>query len=157
MSISLRGKELIREVEGLRTEVYPDSGGAPTIGIGHLLTKAERMSGKLWIGTTVGDYREGLTIDQCWELLEQDLVPAEKAINDFVSVPLSQNRFDSLVSFVLNVGVEAFRESTLLRVLNQGFYDQVPAQMRRWQYDNGLVVLGLKNRREQEVALWESA
>lgn len=156
MKISLRGKELIREVEDLRTEVYLDSGGAPTIGIGHLLTKSERLSGKICIGTTIGHYKEGLSVDQVWMLFDQDIAPVEQTITNSVRVPLSQNQFDALCCFVFNIGPSAFKESTLLRLINQSFYDQVPVQMRRWVHDNGIVVLGLKNRREKEVALWES-
>jgi lysozyme len=69
---------------------------------------------------------------------------------------LNQNQFDALVSFAFNVGDGAFRSSTLLRLLNQGQYDQVPAQLRRWNMDNGHVVQGLINRRNKEIALWNT-
>ena len=39
MKVGLRGKNLFKDWEGLVTHVYLDSGGAPTIGIGHLLTQ----------------------------------------------------------------------------------------------------------------------
>jgi lysozyme len=51
------------------------------------------------------------------------------------------------------VGDGAFRSSTLLRLLNQGQPDQVPAQLQRWVMDNGHVVQGLVNRRNKEIAL----
>lgn len=154
MKVGANGKNLFKEWEGLRTHVYTDSGGEPTIGIGHLLTRDERRSGKIKIGASLIDYRDGLTEDQCWQLLEQDLEVAEKSVNDAVTVTLNQNQFDALVSFTFNVGIGAFRGSTLLKLLNQGQYDQVPAQLRRWVRDNGKVVLGLVNRREKEISLW---
>ena len=52
---------------------YIDSGGEPTIGVGHLLTHSERAAGKVWLGEETVDYREGLTIEQCYTLLERDL------------------------------------------------------------------------------------
>ena len=155
-TISTAGKQHLKQLEDLRTEVYLDSGGEPTIGIGHLLTRAERRSGKIIIGQTVGDYREGLTVDQCWQLLEQDLDPAENAVENLVKLPLTDTQFDTLVSFTFNVGVEAFTGSTLLKKLNSGDYESVPAQLRRWIFDNGQAVQGLANRREKEIDLWLS-
>lgn len=156
MQVGQRGKNLFKEWEGLVTHEYLDSGGAPTIGIGHLLTRSERTSGKVIIGGQALDYRDGFTEQQCWDLLDQDLADSERAVNDAVTVPLTQNQFDALVSFVFNVGEGAFRSSTLLRLLNQGQHDQVPAQLRRWVRDNGHVVQGLVNRRNKEIALWNT-
>jgi len=157
VKVGQSGKNFFKEWEGLETEVYLDSGGAATIGIGHLLTRSERLSGKIVIGNTVGDYREGLTVDQCYALLDQDLDWGENAVNELVRVSLTQNRFDALVSFVFNVGRQAFEDSTLLKLLNRGQYDEVPTQLKRWNKDNGMVVQGLVNRREKEIALWNEA
>ena len=99
-------------------------------------------------------FLEGITQDQALDLLEQDLRIAERAVNDSVKVPLNQNQFDALVSFVFNVGTGAFRNSTLLRMLNEGQYDQVPNQMRRWNRSGNRIVNGLINRREKEIKLW---
>ena len=156
MQVGQRGKNLFKEWEGLVTHEYLDSGGAPTIGIGHLLTRSERTSGKIFIGGKSFVYRNGLTEHQCWDLLDQDLDDTERTVNDAVKVPLNQNQFDALVSFTFNVGGGAFRGSTLLRLLNQDKYDQVPAQLRRWVRDNGHVVQGLVNRREKEITLWNT-
>ena len=151
-----KGKRLFQEWEGLITHVYIDSGGEPTIGIGHLLTRSERMSGKIVIDGKAVVYRNNLTEEQCWALLDQDLDDTEKCVNDAVKVELNQNQFDALVSFVFNVGNGAFLGSTLLKVLNQGKYDEVPTQLERWNKDNGHVVRGLTNRREKEIALWNT-
>ncbi len=156
MQVGQRGKNLFKEWEGLVTHEYLDSGGAATIGIGHLLTRSERTSGKLVIRGQALDYRNGLTEQQCWDLLDQDLGGAESTVNEAVTVPLNQNQFDALVSFTFNVGDGAFRGSTLLKLLNQGHYDQVPAQLKRWIRDNGHVVQGLINRRENEITLWNT-
>ena len=156
MQVDQRGKDLFKEWEGLVTHEYLDSGGAPTIGIGHLLTRSERTSGKITIGGQAIDYRNGLTEQQCWDLLGQDLDGAEGTVNEAVTVPLNQNQFDALVSFTFNVGDGAFLGSTLLKLLNQRQYDQVPEQLKRWNKDNGHVVQGLTNRRAKEVTLWNT-
>ena len=54
---------------------------------------------------------------------------AERAVNQRVQVVLTQYQFDALVSFVFNIGVGAFGGSTLLRRLNGGEYDAVPAEL----------------------------
>lgn len=154
MQVGESGKKLFQEWEGLELNEYLDSGGAPTIGVGHLMTRSERMSGKIMINGKGVVYRNGLTVQQCWDLLDQDLDFAEASVNSMVKVSLNQNQFDALVSFIFNVGESAFRNSTLLKVLNAGHFDQVPTQLRRWIRDNGKVVKGLVNRREKEIALW---
>ena len=154
MQVGQSGKKLFQEWEGLELNEYLDSGGAPTIGVGHLMTRSERMSGKIMINGKGVVYRNGLTVQQCWDLLDQDLDFAEASVNSMVKVSLNQNQFDALVSFIFNVGESAFRNSTLLKVLNAGHFDQVPTQLRRWIRDNGKVVKGLVNRREKEIALW---
>lgn len=156
MQVGQEGKKLFKEWEGMETHVYLDSGGAPTIGIGHLLTRSERTSGKIIVQGQAINYQNGLTEQQCWDLLDQDLDDAERAVNEAIKVPLNQNQFDALVSFTFNIGAGAFRSSTLLKLLNQGQYDQVPAQLRRWVRDNGKVVQGLVNRREKEIVLWNT-
>lgn len=156
MRVGQSGKNLFKQWEGLVKHEYLDSGGAPTIGIGHLLTRSERTSGKILIGGQAYDYRNELTEEQCWQLLDQDLDDAEASVNEVVEVPLNQNQFDALVSFVFNVGNGAFRNSTLVKKLNQGHYDEVPRQLLRWVKDNGHVVQGLINRREKEIGLWNA-
>ena len=156
MQVGQSGKKLFQEWEGLELNEYLDSGGAPTIGVGHLMTRSERMSGKIIINGKGVVYRKGLSVQQCWDLLDQDLDSAEASVNSMVKVPLNQNQFDALVSFVFNVGNNAFRDSTLLKVLNAGHFDQVPTQLRRWIRDNGKIVKGLINRREKEISLWNT-
>jgi len=143
-------------VEGKSLKVYLDSGGEPTIGIGHLLTLSERRSGKIVIGKTAVEYRHGLTDDQVLALCRQDIRAVARVVNRGVKVSLNQNQFNALVSLTFNIGDTGFLESTLLRLLNMGRYSDVPAQLRRWKYDNGQVVQGLINRREKEIRLWLS-
>lgn len=156
MEISDHGKEKIREWEGSRGRPYRDAGGKLTIGVGHLLTRSELSSGKIWIQGQSVPYAAGLSDRQILDLLGQDLAGAVQAVNEGVEVELSQNQFDTLVSFCFNVGNTALKNSTLLRLLNQGAYDEVPAQLRRWVRCNGEVLQGLVSRREHEIELWDS-
>ena len=157
MKASQHLKDLLEQWEGVRQQAYLDTGSEPTIGIGHLITKSERTSGKIMIAGNPIKYDQWLSILDCRALLAQDLKIPEKAVSSLVIVPLNQNQADALMSFIFNVGVEAFRNSTLLRLLNTGKYTDIPTQLRRWKYDNGKIVKGLISRREKEIVLWNEA
>ena len=160
------GMAFLEEVEGAHRFVYPDSGGEPTIGIGHLLTRSENTSGKIVIrngmGVSIVKVEDGLTDMQMYDLLRMDIARAENSINQkvqsslFNKVYLEQFQFDALVSFVFNVGVTAFCNSTLLKRINAGRFVDVPFEMRRWKHVKGKVVQGLINRREKELQLWSN-
>ena len=154
MRTSQAGKDLIREVEGLSLKVYLDSGGVPTIGVGHALTKSERMSGKIYAHAETIAYRNGITKAQAHTIFDQDLRLTEVSVKIGVAVPMTQNQYDALVSFCFNVGGKAFLNSTLLKKINARSVTEIPVQWRRWKYDNGVVVQGLINRREKELAMW---
>ena len=147
-------KELLQDWEGLIQSVYADSGGLLTIGIGHLLTKSELMSGKILLPNETIYWQNGLTVAQALDLLGHDIYYTDAAVNNLVRVLVSQNQYDALVSFAYNVGIDAFANSTLLRLLNDGQYDPVPAQLRRWNKVKGKTITGLINRREKEIVLW---
>lgn len=152
--LSPAGIKFIIAREGSEPKMYHDIAGKPTIGVGHLLTNEERASGKLYIKGQKVHWRDGLSEQQIADLLDQDADAAENAINRAVKVSLTQNQFDALVSFVFNVGVGNFLQSTLLKKLNQGDYQAIPHQLKRWKFYDGHVSVGLINRRELESKLW---
>ena len=154
IKFSLDAGIFLTVLEGIQRHFYLDVANYATIGIGHLLTQSERMSGKITIAGRSIEWRLGLTDLQCLQLLSQDVAKREKAVRDLVTTPINQHQFDALVVFVFNIGRGAFRRSTLLRLLNQGHYDAVPDQMRRWVYADGKVVEGLRVRREATIKLW---
>lgn len=75
-----------------------------------------------------------------------------------VKVPLTVNQKAALISFIYNIGSEAFERSTVLSELNKGNYSVVPAAMRMWckTTANGKkeFTKGLARRRAYEVKLW---
>ena len=157
MKVSENGKKKLAEWEGVELNVYRDVAGLPTIGVGHLLTKDELSSGKITLNGAPVKYATGMTQQQVMDLLAQDLAKFEKTVNECVTVSLNQNQFDSLVAFSFNVGPDAFKSSTLLKVLNQKQFADVPNQLRRWVHSGGQVSKGLINRREKEIELWSAS
>lgn len=133
------GIQFIKDREGLRLKAYDDGGGVFTIGWGH--TK----------GVKKGQIINTATAER---FLKDDLVEFEGAVDALVKVELTQSQFNALVSFAFNVGVAAFRKSTLLKVLNQGNYGKVPNELSKWVKDNGKTVQGLVKRRALEAAMF---
>ena len=156
--MSERGLEVLMELEGVENKIYDDVAGFPTIGVGHLLLKDELMSGKIVLSTgKVIDIRTGrITNTEVKALLQDDIVRYENAVNNGVTVEITQEHFDALTSFTFNVGCGAFSRSTLLKRLNAKRYNDVPAQFKRWNKAGGRVIKGLSNRRNVEIAMWNT-
>lgn len=147
---------LLTELEGFRNTVYKDSAGLPTIGIGHLLTKDELNSGKIHIGDRTIKYGGGLTDEQVRLLFADDIYKFKRALITLVNVELTDNQEVALLSFMFNIGIVAFKNSTLLKRLNNGDYDAVPFEMMRWVYSGGEYIKGLENRRKKEIEVWNA-
>lgn len=155
MQLSADGIQLLKDLEGVEPDPYRDSAGLWTVGAGHCLTKDELSAGKIYCGDRVIRWKDGpLTDDEIAALLAEDVGWAEAAVEVAVRVPLEQYQFEALVIFCFNIGANAFRESTLCRLLNAGDVDAVPDQLRRWVRAGGKVLPGLVRRREIEIAHW---
>lgn len=133
-------RDLIARWEGLRLDAYLDTGGVPTIGVGH-------AGPEVRLGQTI-------THDEAMRLLAADMQWASQAVDDLVTVPLTDGQAAALTSWIFNVGRGAAATSTLIRRLNAGEYDAVPYELSRWNKDNGRVIQGLVNRRADEAALF---
>lgn len=144
--INQRTRDLIIEFEGLRLKAYKDGGGIWTIGVGHTSDKDQTVYADLVISKA-----------RAYELLDLDIAEAEKAVDTYVKVPLNANQHGALSSFTFNLGVGAFKGSTLLRKLNAGDYKGAANELDKWVHDDGVVVKGLVRRRAAEKALFLSA
>jgi lysozyme len=138
MQISELALEKIKAFEGCRLSAYRDAAGVLTIGYGH----------------TRG-VREGDKISQYWadEYLKEDIEAVEAQIEE-LGLTLSQPQLDALVSFVFNIGIGKFKESTLLRYIREGRSENdIKREWRRWVYAGNppRTLPGLIKRRE-----WES-
>jgi lysozyme len=139
VKISDDGLRLIRESEGCKLASYQDPVGIWTIGVGH--TRGVAM---------------GLTClpEQAEAWLQEDVRPAELAVMRLVEVSMTQGQFDALVSFVFNLGAEAFADSALLRKLNHGDYAGAAEEFDRWVHAGNAVLPGLVTRRARERAMF---
>ena len=140
MKCSQEGLSLIKKFEGCRLESYLCSADVLTIGYGHTADVTDGMS---------------ISQDMAEAMLDKDIEEFEQYVNDSVTVDLSQNQFDALVAWTFNLGVGNLKASTMLKVLNEGKYEQVPSEMRRWNKAGGKTLDGLIRRREAESLMFQ--
>lgn len=125
-----------------RVYAYHDAIGLPTIGYGHLLSRAKFED--------LSKY-SSITKQEATELLCRDLDKFAIGVQRLVKVSLSEGQFGALVSFAFNVGLGNLQASTLLRKLNRGdSLDDVGDEFLKWTKAGGKVLRGLVRRREAE-------
>ena len=144
MHVSPSGVDLICNFEGLELKAYDDGVGVWTIGYG--TTKYPNG-----IRVKKGDT---CTLDQAKAYMQNDLKAFEQTVNNTVKVPLNQNQFDALVSLAYNIGSTAFKNSTLVKRLNEGNYKAAANQFNVWVNAGGKRMQGLVNRRAAESTLF---
>ena len=117
LKVSREGVVLIKSFEGFRPRAARNEDGRWVIGYGHTASA-----------------REGLTVSESDAelLLQYDLLPVVKALNQGVSAPLNQHQFDALASFAISVGVDRFLASDVLQQLNDGHAGEAADALIGW-------------------------
>ena len=120
LKVSREGMVLIKSFEGFRPRAVQDEDGRWVIGYGHTASA-----------------REGLTVAEADAelLLQYDLLPVVKALNEQVQGPLNQHQFDALASFAVSVGVDRFLASDVLQRFNEGHAGQAADALIGWPED----------------------
>ena len=146
MKLSSSGRSLLKRLEGSRRTIYRDSGGKATIGVGHLVQPGEY-------------FPSALTDQQIEDLLTQDLVRFESAVNSTIKARISQDQFDALVIYAFNIGDAAFKKSTLAQLINSHAAENAIRDWwtTHWITVDGVYSRGLYNRRVVEADLFLGA
>jgi lysozyme len=115
--------------------IIPVAGDVPTIGFG-----------------TTGNVKPGdhITPPQAVLRALQDINRYEGALKQCVHVPLHQYEYDAYISLAYNIGPTSFCNSTLVRKLNAGSYDDACSEILRWDRFKGQPLKGLTVRRQRE-------
>lgn len=165
--INEAGVNLIKAFEGIldgdpstvNLDPYVDPVGIYTIGYGHAI-----IWGNGFLKTSTPNakkiakqlYPNGLTREQCEDLLRADIRAHSIPVESLIKVPVSDNQFAALVSFAFNLGVNNLRNSTLLRKLNARDYDGAALEFAKWNKAGGRVLNGLTRRRAAEATLFRT-
>ncbi len=136
---SKRGLALTESFEGCRLTAYQDSVGVWTIGYGHTR------------GIKRGDT---CTQEQAEQWLSEDVEFCENAINQDLTIAITQEEFDALVDFSFNLGIHALENSTLWKKLSAGDFKGAAAEFPKWDMAGGEKVEGLLRRRLDEEEMF---
>lgn len=147
MKLDNNGYKLIQSFEGVKLKSYLDSASIWTIGVGNT---------KYIDGRKVGA-NEQITKDHADNLFKHYADAFARDVDFYVKSNVNQNQFNALVSFAYNVGITAFKGSTLLKRVNINPNDvSINKEFLRWNRAGGRVVNGLTNRRIKESSLYFS-
>ena len=146
MKVSSKGLELIKEFEGFSSVAYLCSAKKATIGYGNTF----------WEDGTPVKIGDQISKERAETLLKHVVDNFSVAVEVDIKIEVTQNQFDALVSLAYNIGLGAFKNSTLLRQLNRGNFVGASQEFLRWDKSNGKQLLGLIRRREREKLLFES-
>lgn len=136
---SQKGIDFIRSYEGLRLMAYDDGTGVWTIGYGHTAGVVPGMT---------------ITESQAVEYFKADIKSFENAVNKYVTVPITQNMFDALVSFTYNLGAGTLKRSNLLKKLNCNDFAGAADEFCRFVYAGEKIMKGLVRRRAAEKEIF---
>jgi lysozyme len=137
--------KLIKLSEGFKAKPYLCPAGVPTIGYGSTRYPDGRV-------VTLQD--AAISEETASAMVLATLSEYENAVNRYVTVPLNQNQYDSLVDFAYNAGATNLRTSTLLKKLNLGDYIGAALEFGKWIYGGGKRLAGLVTRRAAEKNLF---
>lgn len=137
--------KLVETFEGFRSKPYLCSAGVPTIGIGSTVYPDGKK-------VTLKD--KEITLVQAYEYLKAHMGKDIPKVEALVKVPLNDNQFGALVSFVYNLGAGALGSSTLLKKLNAKDYSGAAEEFLKWDFAGGKRLAGLTRRRQAERALF---
>ena len=100
---------------------------------------------------------ESISRKEALILLHKDLDRISKKIDKVISVNLTQNQFDALVSLVYDIGLKVFLTSELVELLNKKEYTKVCLMFVRFSRYKKKTVYRLAKSRKEEIKLFKSS
>ncbi len=119
MQLSAAGAAFIQSQESVSFTPYPDKNGT-SIGYGHYFPST----------TPPSQIPASITQAQADAYFAQDVKTAATAVNQSLTVPISQSAFDALVDYAYNRGVSNYATSTVPDQINAGNLNGAAATIR---------------------------
>lgn len=149
MHPSNRCLKLMQSYEQLRTLPYDDQTSrltekycpGATIGYGHLIKDQDEFE----------KFKNGISHSTASVIFEYDLYKYIQTVRTNVRVDLTQNEFDALVMMAFNIGIQGFKKSTVLEIINGLRTKNLRTSWLSFRYSQGKIMQGLINRRTSEM------
>lgn len=139
--------ELLKHHEGCKLVAYQCSAKKWTIGFGNTYYPDGRS------------VKQGDTITQAQADEYLPLILNTYAISVYQALKayVRQYQYDALVCMCYNIGIRAFEQSTLLKLINKGSsITLIEAEFLKWNKAGGKPIAGLTNRRKSEFHLYST-
>jgi lysozyme len=153
MEVDPRAIRLISHFEGRANYAYDDPVGVCTVGVGHALKPHRRCTPK--------DFRRygsrsrpRMTDEKVDRILARDLQVFTDGVRALVRRDTKQHEFDAMVSLAYNIGLGAFKSSTVLRMHNRRRSFAAGLAFTLWVFGGGQRLPGLVRRRRAERFLY---
>jgi len=137
--ISKAGIDLIKSREGCKLKAYLCPAKVWTVGYGH----------------TGPEVHEGMEVtnEEASTLLQADLLGFDAGVSTTCPA-VTQSQHDAMVCLSYNIGIGAFKKSSVARLHNAGKYAEAAQAFGLWNKAGGRVLAGLVARRAAEAALY---
>jgi len=159
MQVSNAGLGLIMSFEGYHTRLQNGDCKAYLDKLPRAALWSKGYKG-LWTigwGNTGPEVTEGTVWTRSYaeKKLREMVERHERAVEEVVHVPLTQNQFDALVSLSYNMGIH--KAKTLINHVNKENWDAAAKAFLLYNKAGGRVVNGLTRRRQAEKRMFETA
>ena len=141
---------IAKPFEGFEPNPYPDpgSGGEPwAIGFGSTLDASDKP---------VTPQTPAISYNDACDLAMRDMYRAFQRIESDIAASMTIHEVAAIMDFIYNVGAGNFKNSTLLRLINNKQYAMAAEQFERWDEAGGKVMAGLLRRRLAEHAVFDT-
>lgn len=138
MKLDAKGYKALHDREGLKLKPYLCTQNVPTIALGNTFYVGGRK-------VTMKD--RALTLLEAQTLGNTIADQFAKDVFKLIKSKINQNQFNALVSLAYNIGINGFRTSTVLRLVNINPNNaSIPSAFMRWTKNPELI-----GRRKAEV------
>lgn len=146
------GRGMIAYEEGIVLNPYRDKRGIPTIGIGCTYYPGGKK-------VTMND-KPLSSVQEAWDLFDSVNDHYAMTVYSTTRDDINQNQFNALFLICYNIGTEGFKDSTLLKLVNENPNNpKITDAFYMWRFAtiNGVKKPILAGRRKREAKLYFTA